>query len=115
MIGPEIHSIKSNKKNKFTMVKTSKKFLFNKIQTTKVPAGKFLSFDHLNFWVGNAKQAATYYIARFGFQPFAYKGLETGSKDFVSHAVKQNNVKKNLILFSKNNFKKDNFCFYFSN
>jgi 4-hydroxyphenylpyruvate dioxygenase-like putative hemolysin len=58
-----------------------------------VPAGKFYGFDHIHFWVGNAKQAATYYIARFGFEPYAYRGLET-EKDctVVSHAIKQDKV-----------------------
>jgi len=30
-------------------------------------AGTFLSFDHMTFWVGNAKQAAAYYCFSFGF------------------------------------------------
>lgn len=38
----------------------------------------FLYWDHVTFWVGNAKQAASYYTSRFGFEYFAYKGLETG-------------------------------------
>jgi 4-hydroxyphenylpyruvate dioxygenase len=29
--------------------------------------GRFLGFDHLTFYVGNAKQAASYYTSRFGF------------------------------------------------
>jgi len=58
----------------------------------KLPAGKFLSFGPIELWVGNAKQAASYYITRFGFEPFAYKGLETGSKEIVTHVVKQNNI-----------------------
>jgi len=58
----------------------------------KPDVGKYVSFDHMRFWVGNAKQAATYYCARFGFEPFAYKGLETGSRDIASHAVKQNKI-----------------------
>ena len=36
-------------------------------------SGKFLNFDHVEWWVGNAKQAASYYCARFGFEPLAYK------------------------------------------
>ncbi|XP_065188358.1 4-hydroxyphenylpyruvate dioxygenase-like isoform X2 [Sycon ciliatum] len=50
--------------------------------------GKVSQFDHITFWVGNAKQAATFYIARFGFQPLAYRGLENGSRDMVSHVVR---------------------------
>ncbi|XP_061624658.1 4-hydroxyphenylpyruvate dioxygenase [Phyllopteryx taeniolatus] len=54
--------------------------------------GQFLSFDHLTFWVGNAKQAASYYCNKLGFESFAYRGLETGSRDVVSHAVKQGKI-----------------------
>lgn len=54
--------------------------------------GKFFGFDHVVFWVGNAKQAATYYSVRFGFEPFAYKGLETDSREVVSHVLRRNNV-----------------------
>ncbi|TMS03421.1 4-hydroxyphenylpyruvate dioxygenase [Larimichthys crocea] len=51
--------------------------------------GSFLCFDHLTFWVGNAKQAASYYCNKLGFEPLAYQGLETGSRDVVSHVVRQ--------------------------
>lgn len=51
--------------------------------------GKYSGFDHLTFWVGNAKQAASYYVTRFGFEHIGYKGLETGSRSTVSHAVRQ--------------------------
>lgn len=37
-------------------------------------------------------QAASYYCTRVGFEPFVYKGLETGSRQVVSHAVKQNKM-----------------------
>lgn len=58
----------------------------------KPEVGKFLHFDHLTFWVGNAKQAASYYVTRMGFEPFAYRGLETGSREVCSHAVRQNRI-----------------------
>lgn len=54
--------------------------------------GKFLFFDHLTFYVGNAKQAASYYVTRLGFEPLAYKGLETGSRQYAAHAVRQNQI-----------------------
>ncbi|XP_058980050.1 4-hydroxyphenylpyruvate dioxygenase isoform X2 [Musca domestica] len=54
--------------------------------------GKFLSFDHLTFYVGNAKQAASYYTTRMGFTPLGYQGLETGSRRYARHAVKQNKI-----------------------
>jgi len=58
----------------------------------KPDRGRFISFDHIEWWVGNAKQAASYYCARLGFQPLAYKGLETGSRKVACHAVKQESV-----------------------
>ena len=51
-----------------------------------------LGHDYVEFYVGNAKQAAYYYQTAFGFQPLAYKGLETGSKEAVSYALKQGDV-----------------------
>lgn len=58
----------------------------------KPEVGRFIAFDHVRFWVGNAKQAASFYCTRFGFHPFGYRGLETGSRDVASHAVKQNKI-----------------------
>jgi 4-hydroxyphenylpyruvate dioxygenase len=45
--------------------------------------------DYVEFYVGNAKQAALYYMNAFGFQATAYAGPETGMKDTVSYVVKQ--------------------------
>ncbi|CAF3459906.1 unnamed protein product [Rotaria socialis] len=50
------------------------------------------AFDHVTFWVGNALQAASWYCIRFGFTPYMYKGLETGTRDVVSHVIKQNQI-----------------------
>ncbi|XP_044733706.1 4-hydroxyphenylpyruvate dioxygenase [Chrysoperla carnea] len=58
----------------------------------KPNGGKFLHFDHVVFWVGNAKQAASYYILRLGFEPLAYKGLETGNRKYAAHVVRQNKI-----------------------
>ncbi|XP_055855228.1 4-hydroxyphenylpyruvate dioxygenase [Episyrphus balteatus] len=58
----------------------------------KPSAGTFLSFDHITFYVGNAKQAASYYTTRLGFEPLGYQGLETGSRNYAKHAVKQNKI-----------------------
>jgi len=49
--------------------------------------------DYVEFYVGNAKQAAYYYMTAFGFQPLAYKGLETGSKDRTSFVVVQDKIR----------------------
>ena len=51
-----------------------------------------LGTDHLELIVGNAKQSAYYYMAAWGFQPLAFRGLETGSKDRVSYVVRQNKI-----------------------
>jgi len=50
--------------------------------------GRFLKFDHIEWWVGNAKQAASFYCARMGFEPYAYRGLETGHRTVACHVVK---------------------------
>jgi len=52
----------------------------------------FVGFDHLKFYVANPFQAAVWYIARLGFTPYAYKGLETGSRETVSHVIKQDKI-----------------------
>src|SRR5215475_3414396 len=51
-----------------------------------------LGTDHIEFYVGNAKQAAHYYITAFGFQPLAYEGPETGTKEKASYAIRQNKL-----------------------
>jgi len=48
--------------------------------------------DYVEFYVGNAKQAAHYYMTAFGFQALAYAGPETGIKDRASYAVRQNKL-----------------------
>ncbi len=52
--------------------------------------------DYLELYVGNAKQAAHYYKTAFGFQSFAYRGLQTGCKDHESYVVIQDKIR--LIL-----------------
>ena len=53
----------------------------------------YRGYDHVTWWVGNAKQVAQYYITRMGFKPVAYKGLETGSRFIASHVVQNGNVR----------------------
>ena len=48
--------------------------------------------DYVEFYVGNAKQAAHFYKTAFGFQSLAYAGPETGMKDKVSYAIRQNKL-----------------------
>ena len=49
--------------------------------------------DYVEFYVGNAKQAAHFYKTAFGFQSLAYAGLETGSRDKVSYVLKQDKIR----------------------
>lgn len=48
--------------------------------------------DYVEFYVGNAKQAAHFYKTAFGFQSLAYAGPETGIKDRVSYVVRQHKL-----------------------
>ena len=48
--------------------------------------------DYVEFYVGNAKQAAHFYKTAFGFQSLAYAGPETGMKDKVSYVIRQNQL-----------------------
>jgi 4-hydroxyphenylpyruvate dioxygenase len=49
--------------------------------------------DYVEFYVGNAKQAAHFYKTAFGFQSHAYSGLETGARDKVSYVLKQDKIR----------------------
>ncbi len=51
------------------------------------PVPSFNGYDHVTWWVGNAKQAASYYNTLFGFKTIAYRGLETGSRYIASYVV----------------------------
>jgi len=52
-----------------------------------------LGTDYVEFYVGNAKQAAHFYKTAFGFQSLAYAGLETGVKDRASYVLVQDKIK----------------------
>ncbi|AEO71395.1 63557be7-636e-412a-b323-18c43326067f [Thermothielavioides terrestris] len=53
----------------------------------------FSGYDHVTWWVGNAKQAAGFYNTFFGFKTVAYRGLETGSRYFASYVVANNDIR----------------------
>jgi 4-hydroxyphenylpyruvate dioxygenase len=69
--------------------------------TTPAPAAKpeandvmpVHGIDHLELFVGNAAQAAYYYTRAYGFTETAYRGLETGSRDRVSHVLEQGRIR----------------------
>jgi 4-hydroxyphenylpyruvate dioxygenase len=52
-----------------------------------------LGTDYVEFYVGNAKQAAHYYKTAFGYQSYAYAGLETGITDRTSYVLKQDKIR----------------------
>ena len=49
--------------------------------------------DHVELWVGNAKQAAFFYPHAFGFRVVAYAGLETGVRDRASYVLQQGRIR----------------------
>jgi 4-hydroxyphenylpyruvate dioxygenase len=52
-----------------------------------------LGWDHVEIWVGNAKQSAYFYEHAFGFLPVAYAGPETGVRDRTSYVLEQGDVR----------------------
>ena len=59
------------------------------------PSSDFASYrgyHHVHWYVGNAKQAAAFYVSRMGFERVAYRGLETGSRAIASHVVRNGDV-----------------------
>ena len=72
------------------------------LQTTTAPekifpnAEDFLPLngtDYIELYVSNALQAAHYYKTAFGFQSLAYRGLETGEKDYDSYVLVQDKIR----------------------
>ncbi|KAK7900505.1 hypothetical protein LTR67_002787 [Exophiala xenobiotica] len=77
------HNISSTYQDQYSrpaLPKTSKK------------VARYQGYDHVHWWVGNAKQAAAYYISQMGFEKIAYRGLETGSRAIASHVVRNGDV-----------------------
>ena len=72
--------------------------MFDTSNTITRPASSATDFlplqgtDYVEFYVGNAKQAAHFYKTAFGFQSLAYAGPETGMRDKVSYVIRQNNL-----------------------
>ena len=65
-------------------------------QTQETPATDFLPLkgtDHVEFYVGNARQAAYFYRAAFGMSLVAYAGPETGQRDRSSYVLQQGKVR----------------------
>jgi 4-hydroxyphenylpyruvate dioxygenase len=61
-------------------------------QLSAADVASYKAYDHVHWYVGNAKQAAAFFITRMGFEKVAYKGLETGSRITASHVVRNGAV-----------------------
>lgn len=57
-----------------------------------LPPESYLGYAYVHWYVGNAKQAASFYITRFGFRLLGYRGLETGSRMVASYVIRNGNV-----------------------
>ena len=68
-----------------------------------------LGTDYVEFFVGNAKQAAHFYKTALGFQSLAYAGLETGVKDRTSYVVVQDKIRLVLTTPMPNSDRQDIF------
>jgi 4-hydroxyphenylpyruvate dioxygenase len=64
----------------------------NTVENTTTDFLPLQGTDYVEFYVGNAKQAAHFYKTAFGFQSLAYAGPETGMKDKVSYVIRQNKL-----------------------
>jgi len=60
----------------------------------KPEVGQFFGFDHVTLWVGNAKQAATWYTGRMGFKKVAYRSLDTTPRDanVATYVLRQGDI-----------------------
>lgn len=54
---------------------------------------KIKSWDHVHWWVGNAKHAMFFWWKGFGFKPVAYSGLETGNRNFASYVLESGKIR----------------------
>lgn len=64
----------------------------------ETPSADFRGYDHVTWYVGNAKVTASYYVTRMGFRVIGYRGLETGSQSTASWVV--NNGQATFVLVS---------------
>jgi len=72
------------------MPQLAEKTLGEKVQQDFLPLN---GTDYVEFYVGNAKQAAYYYRSAFGMKLVAYRGPETGTRDRVSYVVQQDKIR----------------------
>lgn len=72
----------------FDMEKSSFNDVTIQCQLDQMEPGLVDEFDHVTFWVGNAKHSASFYMSHFGFKPHAFRGLENGYRKSASHVLK---------------------------
>ena len=58
-----------------------------------VDAPELLGFDHLEWWVGNARHSAKFWASAFGFDVVAHAGPETGVRDRLSYVLQQGELR----------------------
>ena len=63
------------------------------LPTRSTDALSLMDWDHLHFYVGNARQAAHFYVTAFGFELTAYAGPETGVRDRASYLLEQGEIR----------------------
>src|SRR3954470_9035353 len=63
--------------------------------------------DYIEFYVGNARQAAHYYQSAFGFQLVGYRGPETGVRDRASYLLQQDKIRFLLTTAIRPDLSKD--------
>src|ERR1700730_19350728 len=63
------------------------------VQVAEVAVPVLEGTDHVELWVGNARQAAYHYRNAFGFDVIAYAGPETGVRDRASYVLQQGKVR----------------------
>src|ERR1700721_2603847 len=61
--------------------------------TTSSVASQLLGWDHLEWWVGNARAVTAWLTSGFGFEVIAYAGPETGVADRASYVLAQGDVR----------------------
>jgi 4-hydroxyphenylpyruvate dioxygenase len=76
-------------------VEPQKMSVADRLKAQHQPEQDFLPLkgtDYVEFYVGNARQAAHYYKTAFGFQSLAYSGPETGNRDTARYVLRQNKL-----------------------
>ena len=63
------------------------------LKPTSTPADLMTGWGYLEFWVGNARQAAQFFTSAFGFKTVAYAGPETGVADRVTYVLEQGAIR----------------------